>query len=57
MRRLAALITSLLLASGCTPFQMEWRPPAKKCQVWVKVDNGDWHCYERGEVNEILRRL
>jgi len=55
-------VTLLLLScsfavTACTPFHQEWTPPVKKCEIWVKVDNGPWHCYERGEVNEMLRRL
>lgn len=32
-------------------------PPPKPCQIWVKIDNGQWHCYERGEVLRELKKM
>jgi hypothetical protein len=32
-------------------------PAPKLCQIWVRIDNGPWHCYERGEVLRELRKI
>lgn len=55
MLRLLYLIALafLLGLQGCAAGIPDYYPPPPKpkpCHVVVKVDNGKWHCYERGEV-------
>lgn len=57
--KLAALVVSALLA-GCAigiPDAVPPPPRAKPCQIWVRIDNGPWKCYERGEVLRELRKM
>jgi hypothetical protein len=51
MRLAAALLA--VMCSGCVMGIPDASPPVKPpkpCHVWVRVDNGPWKCYERGEV-------
>ncbi len=59
MRRLAAIFASLsaVIVAGCAPWNVNAVPTPKLCQIWVKIDNGPWHCYERGEVLRELRKI
>lgn len=50
--RVVALIAAAMLA-GCVMGIPDAVPPPKPtpaCQIWVRIDNGPWRCYERGKV-------
>ncbi len=58
-RNIAICALVVLFLSGCVfgiPDANPLPPPPRSCQVWVKIDNRPWHCYERGEVlNELCK--
>lgn len=45
----ATLIVVALSLAGCVQF-LERQPKPEPCQIWVRIDNGPWRCYERGKV-------
>lgn len=56
-RTVTALLLSCIFAvTGCAPFRGDSPPIVKKCQIWEKVNNGPWKCYERDKVLRDLGR-
>lgn len=60
MWRTGSLIAVLMLA-GCVMGIPDAGPPPPKpteaCQIWVRIDNGPWRCYERERVLRELRKI
>lgn len=55
----AALIVACMLA-GCVmgiPDAVPPPPRTEACQIWVRIDNGPWKCYERERVLRELRKI
>jgi hypothetical protein len=52
-RNLAICVLVVLFLSGCPLGIPPADPPIPKagvCQIWKRVDDGPWKCYERGPV-------
>lgn len=38
-----------LMLSGCAPWNVDAVPAVKKCNLWVRVNEGPWKCVRREE--------
>jgi hypothetical protein len=66
MRHALALLTLCVsmffggLLVGCVMGIPDAAPPPPKseaCQIWVRVDDGPWHCYSRDHVLRDLKKI
>lgn len=59
-KKLTICAALALLLPGCVNGIPDYYPPPKPpkpCDIQVKIDNGPWHCYERGEVLRELKKI